>query len=396
MNNIKTILIISYSSLHRDPRILKQVQSLGSDYRILTIGYTPIDNEAIKHYSINKPKRKSILRKIFLTWCSFINRSYYIIKLLESNLDLDNILNQDIDNPNGIIANDCYGLYLASILKSKYSWPAKIYFDAHEYEPRHFDKSLFWRLFRKPLVEYILKKCRKDITIMSTVCDGIAKEYERYFKFPSGFVKVITNAAEYCNCAGINKINNSKIRLIHHGGAMKARKLELMVKMMKYLDPKKYELTFMLVKSTPGYYEYLIKISKKYNIKFIDPVPYYQITNTLNVFDIGVYILKPYSFNGKYALPNKLFEFIQARLATAIGPSIEMAKILRKYNLGIASKKFTPKSLAESIAKMTPDEIMQYKTNADKHARTLSAENNIIEIKKIVDELVSVHNVDTL
>ena len=180
-------------------------------------------------------------------------------------------------------------------------------------------------------------------------------------------------------------IQEKKIRLIHHGGAMKVRKLELMINMMEYLDPEKYELIFMLVQSDPEYYNHLIKISQKYkNIKFIEPVSFFEITKTLNNFDIGVYVLMPNNFNDKYALPNKLFEYIQARLAIAIGPSIEMVKIVGRYNLGIYSEDFFPESLAKRIAQITPDKIMEYKRNADKYAKELSAEENIDKIRNIV------------
>jgi len=185
-----------------------------------------------------------------------------------------------------------------------------------------------------------------------------------------------------------NKIQFNKIGLIHHGGAMKGRKLELMIKMMKYLDPDKYELTFMLVRSDPEYYNYLVKISQKYgNIRFIEPVCFSEITNTLNNYDIGIYILKPANYNDKHALPNKLFEFIQARLAIAIGPSVEMVKIVDRYNLGVHSKDFSPKSLAKAIIQLTPEKIMEYKRNSDKYAKELSAEENINKIREIIAEL---------
>ena len=37
------------------------------------------------------------------------------------------------------------------------------------------------------------------------------------------------------------------------------------------------------------------------------------IVRTINQFDLGVYLLPPVNFNSAHALPNKFFEFIQAR-----------------------------------------------------------------------------------
>jgi hypothetical protein len=161
-----------------------------------------------------------------------------------------------------------------------------------------------------------------------------------------------------------------------------------MIKMMKYLDPEKYELNFMITKADPDYYSYLLKLAQNYkNINFIEPVPFSEITCTINNFDIGVFLLRPDTFSKKYVLPNKLFEFIQARLAIAVGPSIEMVKIIDRYNLGVYSKDFTPKSLAKAIAQLTPEKIMEYKRNSDKYAKELSAEENMNKIREIIAEL---------
>ena len=404
---MNTVLIISYSPLHSDPRILRQIQALKDNYKILTIGNTSVNNDDIVHYNTSEPPRpihkrtllQKIRRRLILyiwlirnyIWLIRNYNGYYSI-MLARKLNFYYILKHRIETPDVIIANDWTGLYLASTLKTKYSWQAKIYFDAHEYAPKEIDSSFRWRLLMQPVITNALKKCKLDINIMSTVCDGIAREYERFFGFPNSFVRVVTNAAEYNSSLKPTAIGmraeGGMIRLIHHGGAMKIRRLELMINMMNYLDPDKYELTFMLVKSDPEYYGYLTKISRTYkNIRFIEPVSFSEIINTLNNYDIGIFLLLPDIFNYKYALPNKLFEYIQARLAIAIGPSIEMVKIVERYNLGIYSEDFFPESLAKRIAQITPEKIMEYKKNADKYAKELSAEENINMIRSIVAEL---------
>jgi len=432
---MKTILIISYSPLHSDPRILRQVNSLKDKYNILTIGNTPISDNSIIFYSAvstykkqqslvkenNKifkklkryfslikkklffkkilkvlKKRAKVFYKFYIRFLIIINRLFnikinkvdnYFSSYLFKGFNIGYINSQNIKKPDFIIANDCNGLYLAYELNKINNWNAKVYFDAHEYAPTEYSKSLKWMLFSQPLIIWALKNSIKCVSIMSTVCDGIVKEYERFFKFPSNTIRIITNASEYQDSLKPNEVKN-KIRLIHHGISQKERKLELMIDMMKYLDPNKYELNFMITKADPDYYNYLIKLAKKYkNINFIEPVPFSEITSTINNFDIGIYILKPESFNQKYALPNKLFEFIQARLAIAVGPSIEMVKIIERYNLGVHSKDFTSKSLAKVIAQLTPEKIMEYKYNSDKYAKELSAEENTNKIREIIAEL---------
>jgi len=432
---MKTILIISFSLLHSDPRILKQVNSLKDKYKILTIGNTPINDNSIIFYNtirtykeqqliIKEYNRTNSINKKIKRYFSLIKKNLFLKKALKvlkkrfkkfytyflvtinilfnikfkqidayfsshlfKGVNTKYINSQNIQKPDFIIANDWNGLYLAYELNKINNWNAKIYFDAHEYAPTEYSKSLKWKFFSQPLINWALQNSIKYVSVMSTVCDGIAKEYEKFFKFPPNTIRIITNASAYQDALKPNEIKN-KIRLIHHGISQKERELELMIKMMKYLDPQKYELNFMITRADPGYYNYLLKLAKNHkNINFIEPVPFSKITSTINNFDIGVYILKPISFNYKYALPNKLFEFIQARLAIAIGPSIEMVKIVDQYNLGVHSKDFTPKSLAKAISQLTPEKIMEYKNNADKHARELSAEENMNKIKEIISEL---------
>ena len=197
-NSFKKILIISYSPLHRDPRILRQVQALKNEYNISTIGDTPIVDSNIHHYN-NSPNTILYHKKINVK----LHKLFYLLKhiykyyptILELKLNFEFIFTQNIKCPNIIIANDWDGLYLASGLKNKYKWNSKIYFDAHEYAPKQFEEKIKWRIFMKPLIIKSLQDCKKDISIMSTVCDGIAKNYEKFFNFPSGSIRIITNTS---------------------------------------------------------------------------------------------------------------------------------------------------------------------------------------------------------
>ena len=389
------ILIISYTDLHYDPRVLRQIQALKNEYQLFTIGNTPSGYPGIIHYNTNEPKpekERSFLQKVSrrLSIYKYIFKNYngFFSRILAKKNNIKYILSLSIIKPDIIIANESSALYLATELKRTNNWDSKIYFDAHEYTPKE-DNTIIWRLFHEPFILKELKTCKYSISMMSTVSDGIAREYEKLFDFPFGYVKIITNAPEYHGNLLPNNIN-SKIRLIHHGSATRPRRLDLLIKMMGYLDPEKYELTLMLVRTDPDYHNYIVNKSKKMkNIKFIEPVKISEIVNTLNNYDIGVFLLLPVIFNHKYSLPNKLFEYIQARLAIAIGPSIEMVKIVNKYNLGVHSEDFSPKSLANCIAQLTPEKIMEYKKNSDKSAMELSADKVFTDIKTIIAELAN-------
>ncbi|MBK7701065.1 MAG: hypothetical protein IPJ39_21260 [Saprospiraceae bacterium] len=87
----------------------------------------------------------------------------------------------------------------------------------------------------------------------------------------------------------------------------------------------------------------------------------HNIVNFISKYDIGLYILEPTNFNNGMALPNKMFEFIQARLAIAIGPSPEMKSLVEEYNLGVVSADFDSKGLAISLNNLTHQNIIDFK-----------------------------------
>lgn len=381
---MKSMLIISYSLLHRDPRILRQIETFRNEFTIETIGYTD-SNQEIPFYKVSTVLYKTFADKIRFAFTLLFSNIFCKEKFLDKDLNIIELEKENISVPDIIIANDWNGLYSACRLKELKGWKSKIYFDSHEYFPKY-RESLVWKFFFRPQILYTLKKYKNSFDIMSTVCPTLARMYENYFGFEENTVRVVTNSLDYEEKL-IPQPVNEKIRIIHHGGAMKARQLEKMIDMMEYLPSEKYELNFMLVQSDKGYYEELIKRASKYkNINFLDPVPFDKIPEFTNQFDIGLFILNNKIVNYKFALPNKFFEFVQTRLAIAIGDSPEMRNYLEKYNLGVSAKSNSPKALAEEILKLSKDDIYRYKQNAHRCAQELSDESNKKLLKEIAGE----------
>ena len=112
------------------------------------------------------------------------------------------------------------------------------------------------------------------------------------------------------------------------------------------------------------------------NVCFRDPVPLTRICDVLNDYDIGVFILPVNGPNAKYALPNKLFEFVQARLAIAVSPNPGMSAVVTGFGLGVVARDFTPKGMAAAIGGLSRADIKRYKESADHAAGKITAESN--------------------
>lgn len=279
-----------------------------------------------------------------------------------------------------VIVHDLMLLPLALSVSKK----ARILFDAREYYPSQAEDQVKWRVFfrnfNKHLCEKYLNRCDKIIT----VSEGIAREYKTQHAITS---EVLVSLPYYCDVQPAS-VKPDKIMMMHHGSAGSSRKIELMIEMMDYTD-KRFELDLMLVPDNESYFNKLSNMVKgRENVRIIPPVRYEEIIPFINRYDIGLFLVPHSTLNLRYVLPNKLFEFIQARLAVAIGPSIEMKKIVEKYDCGIVAKDFNPKSLAEKLNSLNAEEIMRFKKQSGLAARELNAEANCERLKCIVHDLI--------
>jgi hypothetical protein len=123
-------------------------------------------------------------------------------------------------------------------------------------------------------------------------------------------------------------------------------------------------------------------------ISFVEPVPLERICQRINGYDVGLFLLPPVNFNYRFALPNKFFEFVQARLAVAIGPSPEMAALLEDYDLGVVSRSFEPRAMATALSGLSDRDIRRYKAAANIAARELSFEVAGRVLREEIDRLI--------
>lgn len=361
---MKTVVVISFSNLESDPRVNRQIRWLKESYRVVTLGLAAPGVEGVDHLA-GEMRSKNKLGKLG-TLLKLVTRSYerhyWNRHHIQHALELLAPVQADV-----IIANDIDSLPLAL----KAAKGAKVFFDAHEYSPREFEEQWKWRLLYQGFYEYLCRTYLPKADSMVTVCQGIAEAYKSHFNVEPG---VITNAPSHAPLEP--RPVGSKIRMIHHGAALPNRKIENMVRMMDQLDDR-FELDLMLTSPHgPSYLEYLKGMATNPRIRFLDPVPMPRIVETISAYDMGLYLLEPSSFNNAMALPNKLFEFIQARLAIAIGPSPEMARIVREHECGVVAPDFQASSLAASLNALTAADIERFKANTHRIAPLYSAEQN--------------------
>ena len=383
---MRKALVLVLSNLQHDARVTRQVNFLSKEFDV-TLAAFGSGTSACNHFIPIVQHPLSLMRKVGIAIWSLLGRydqswqTFHPYRTLEQSL-----AGTDWDL---IVANDADTLPMA--FRIRRSEKTRVVFDAHEYAPRHFENSLIWRLIFQPLNVWICTTFIPKTSAMFTVGQGLADEYEKHFgKKPV----IMTNAPGY-RALRPSETSESKIRLVHHGIANPARRLDLLYDLMQLLD-NRFTLDLYLVTSdyaSTGTRNYIADLKAKLEsdarIHVWPPVPGHQVVDTLHAYDAGIFLLPPINFNYANTLPNKFFDFIQARLAVIVGPSPEMAALVNRYDLGIVGTSYDPVGLAPLLNGLTAGKLAYYKQQSALAARELSAEQNEQVFMTVIRSLYS-------
>jgi hypothetical protein len=164
---------------------------------------------------------------------------------------------------------------------------------------------------------------------------------------------------------------------VHSGACLRGRNLLEMAEAVA-TAANDVTLDFYLTPNHPAYLERLKEFAATTpRVTVHDPVPYAQLLATLNGYDVGIHVLPPLNFNNRLALPNKLFDYVQARLGVVIGPSQEMRHYVDEYGIGVVADDFTVDAARAAIERLTQENVARFKANAHANAVELGAEKQV-------------------
>lgn len=363
--------------MHTDPRVLRQISFFEKKGFEIVLSGLEYEGEKL-FFPLTKAKTPFFKALKLGIMVARLTRIRVLEFLRHSSLNDLKTQNPTFDL---ILANDAETWPLAIELKKSHSY-AKVIFDAHEQYAKEFSDMLLWKWFHKRFVNFVCEIYIPKADKFITVCDGIAQDYANDYGVEA---HLILNTPDFESELRPSPLKE-KIQVIHHGIANRSRKIEKMIRLMDHLD-ERFELKLMLMPTDPTYLQELIALSEGKRIEYIDPVPTQEISSFINRFDIGLFILEPVNFNYANALPNKFFEFIQARLAIAIGPSPEMKKIVLAEGNGIVTQSFEEQEMAKVLNALSGEEIQQMKENSHRAAWNYSNHQNELVMEKILVEL---------
>lgn len=374
------VLVLSYSELAMDARVLRQVRWLKTRYRVVSaaFGASPVDG--VEHVTLEDlPPYTPGLRHRLKYIAQFILGRF--AKLSEANprdrAAAAQLVGEEWD---AIIANDTSSLPLASRLRSRHG----ILADLHEYAPRQGEESLVFRLTEARHARWILRRYLPSAAAVTTVSQGIAEEYSREFGVLPG---VVANAAAFRDAQP--RPVGSPIRIVHSAAPNPARRIEVMIEAFRDTTA---DVTFdlYLVDDGSGYVSRLRRLADEIDrVRILPPIPNAQLVDTLAGYDLGVHLLPPINFNHRWALPNKLFDYVQARLGLLVGPSPEMQRLVETHGLGAVTEGFTAEALTRSLNRIDAAAVTRWKQGSHLAARELSGEHGLEHFERTLRGMIA-------
>lgn len=385
----KRILILKKADMKYDIRCQRIAKHLNQEYDITVVGTDLCPNLNTKQVKIGdydharlsiperalrKFRREVLLRniqdqsfEIRLTKDKWIS---LVMEHLNSNV-FEVIIACDIDSITAVVNSNSKSILIG---------------DMHEHAPTELANSPGWidRVgnYKKWQCEIYLPAVQN----LFTVSNSLAKLFESEFGLSK--VNVLRNVAPYC--PRVRPITESAPRdFIHHGIAAPIRGLEEHAVLAAALGLE-YSVSMLLKPVELEYYNSL-KAAQKYvkNFFVLNPVEPANILQEITRFDAGIYLLNPLTSQLRVTLPNKFFEFVQARLPIYSGGLVEVDELIDEYGVGVKLGTYMGIDAAKKIKNSEELDWRLIAQNLDFAANALSSETEFKKISMKVDELLS-------
>lgn len=367
------MLIVCFSDLSGDARVLKQIRAFAGLYQLTTCGFGPTPDPRVEHIRLDPdapvdgrfgrlllPRIDAALSRAGVFAWTY-RRIPYVREAMRRlrGRRFDVALADDVDA-------------IAPALRA--AGRRRVHADLHEYFPGLHDGDATELARRQTAyLSYLVRRYATRAASVTTVAAGIAAAYTEVFGI---HCRVVTNATPRADLAP--RPTGLPIRLVHSGNAQPSRQLEMT---MRAAAETRTNLTLdlLLVPNDLAYLARLRELAEDLGprVRILPPVPQRDLVATLNTYDVGVHVLPASSFNNRHALPNKFFDYVQARLGVIIGPSPEMARILETHGFGAVAGDFSVPAVREVFDALTPDGVAAWKARADSSAGELSADAQI-------------------
>ncbi len=202
-----------------------------------------------------------------------------------------------------------------------------------------------------------------------TVSYPIAEIYRRLYKTRFMVVRNMPEMRSPERNMWVRKEYEGKSIIIYQGALNVGRGLELMIRAMQFIK----DSVFVIVGTGDIAMELHTLVEEEGladRIIFKGRLLPGELSQLTMSADLGISLEEDLGLNYRYALPNKLFDYIQSRIPVLCSDLPEMSRIVRTYGIGIATDEKDPERLSGIIRYM----LEEWNSGAWKDALDLAAD----------------------
>jgi glycosyltransferase involved in cell wall biosynthesis len=363
---LKRIIVSVTNDLAGDQRVHRvclTLKSMGFD--ILLIGRRLQTSSPMPGRTYGTSLMRLLFRKGPLFYAEYNFRLFLL--LLFSRFDL--LLSNDLDT---LPAN-----WLAAKLKHK-----PLVYDSHEYFTEV--PELVGRRQVQKIWEWLERRLVPGVDQAYTVSKSIADVYLEKYKIPFQVVRNLPLPVA-AGKKSADKEPGPLFTIIYQGALNKGRGLEQAIYAMKYLPE------FNLLLAGTGDIKDDLKAQaadlQLRNVQFTGRLPFDELMQVTCKANLGISIEEDFGLNYRFALPNKLFDYIQARIPVVVSDLPEMSAVVKKYEIGLIIPNHDPVIVAEAFRKALTDQTLREKwsANLETAAEELTWEKEEIKVRKIFE-----------
>ena len=356
---LKRVIVSVTNDLVTDQRVGKTCAVLTEmGFKVLLVGRKLKKSNSIqREYEVKR--FRLLFNKGFLFYSEYNLRLFFFLLFSKKNLLFSNDLDTLVPN------------YLISKIQKK-----KLIFDSHELfseipelENRKKVKN-FWLAIEKKIIPKL-----KNII---TVSDSIKEHYQSLYGVNVSVVRNIPENKKVIQTPFDFDTHGKKI-ILYQGSVNVGRGLELMIDTMHLLDD------YILVIIGDG--DISTKLIEKVNtldlkncVKFLGRINPDELKNLTPNTTVGMSLEEDLGLNYRYALPNKLFDYIHAEVPMVVSNLPEMKAIIKKYAIGEVLIDRTPISLASTIKTMAAKNYKKELIQAKKQLNWTLEKEKLISI----------------
>ena len=366
------IAVVTLSSLAYDLRVQRTCAALaGAGHEVRLIGRPPAPGSAVADVALVPPSGGALATRLGLLarqaparifpasapalyWGESARR-----RALAATLAF---------RPHLVVANDWSTLPIAARAKALIG--ARVLYDFHEFAPTEFADRRLWRLLAQRHVEEIEARFIAAADAVTTVSANIAREIAARYRLPVPPV-VLRNIPDFEPRPA--RPTGDVVTVLFHGLLRAHRGLEPLIDSVALWRPERRLV--LRGYGADGYVGQLRTRAKSSpaagRIAFEPPVAPEQVVPAAAAADIGFFALPGSSPQSRFALPNKIFEYIGASLAVVTTPLADMRALLDQWGCGAYTGE-TAAEIARTLNALDRDAVDRLKSRAAEAARTLN------------------------